>query len=225
MYAKAESVRATTQVEDGQQTRAATERRLVASDERISSILNDCINKIEMVATVHSVLQSHHLFSIEDEILSKALKEHRKLALRLDIQGYKQKPDWKQIGKGKETSGARAHLEKNYKYSVKELLIHIQKHPDVILHLRADLGFEIGESECLLISELRNTQGNLQISMEEDPELAHEKRMSLFYITNMIPLREEVQDTLTELDEQVKLKLYVQKTNFTYICLFSHLLR
>ncbi|XP_068616885.1 dynein regulatory complex protein 10 [Brachionichthys hirsutus] len=178
-------------------------RKLSPDAQCISTILDDCICKVEIVAALDAFLQSSPLSGVVDETFRRALQEHLKLVERLKLQvGPKQNSDKEQKGEGNE-----AQLEKDIKSSVRNLLRHVRDHPDALIGLRAEPGWEIGESERSLISEFRKFQSHvsekLQLSVEEEQELAHCKQVPPSTLANA---EREVSEVLKKIQEMISEK-------------------
>ncbi|XP_068166923.1 dynein regulatory complex protein 10 [Antennarius striatus] len=180
-------------------------RNLPPEAQMISKILEDCINKVEIVGTLDVFLQSNCLSSVKDETFRKLLQKHVILVEKLQV-GSKINSNEEQKGEGKKPR-AKDQLEKDIKDSVRDLLRHVRHHPDALIGLQTEPGLVIGESECSLNSELKVFQTHvwerLQISLEERP---HCKPVSPSTKAIMDSMVEEVTDTIKKVDERISEK-------------------
>ncbi|XP_042276761.1 dynein regulatory complex protein 10 [Thunnus maccoyii] len=173
------------QSEDAQKNHELSQKKLLSHEaRRISIILEKCISKAEIAATLPALLQLDGVSSILDKELSRALEAHKILHERLEtLEGLKQESDGEQEGEIRETKRrARAQLERDVKNSVRDLFRLVRAHPDAFFGLRTELGMKVGESEYTLIRGLKRFHGHiiekLLTSIDEELQLVLAKQVS-----------------------------------------------
>lgn len=173
------------QSEDAQKNHELLQKKLLSHEaRRISIILEKCISKAEIAATLPALLQLDGVSSILDKELSRALEAHKILHERLEtLEGLKQESDGEQEGEIGETKRrARAQLERDVKNSVRDLFRLVRAHPDAFFGLRTELGMKVGESEYTLIRGLKRFHGHiierLLTSIDEELQLVLAKQVS-----------------------------------------------
>ncbi|XP_028269279.1 dynein regulatory complex protein 10 [Parambassis ranga] len=163
----------------------APSKKLSPEAQCISNILEQCISQLEIAAALPTVLCSNSISAIEDQDLSRKLQVHQTLSERL-----------LKLEQGQERKTKRVQLEKHVKFSVRNVLRAFLVHPDAILGLRKKSDMAVGESEGLLIRNLRMFHSymvhSLLTSVKEELQLS--KHLSL--------LKEEEEEE--EEDEEVE---------------------
>ncbi|KAK2902161.1 dynein regulatory complex protein 10 isoform X2 [Channa argus] len=169
------------QSEDSLNNHKGSQKKLLSVEVKcISTILEKCINQVEIAAALLAMLQSDRMPSTVDKDLSKALQEHQILCERLEIlEGLKQDSNREQGGEGSTAEKrARAQLEEDIRNSVRDVLRYIQSHPDAIIGLRLVQGMEAGESESKLIRGLKVLHSHMIEKLLIGPD---EELQSVFY--------------------------------------------
>nr|XP_046243256.1 dynein regulatory complex protein 10 isoform X2 [Scatophagus argus]XP_046243257.1 dynein regulatory complex protein 10 isoform X2 [Scatophagus argus] len=208
--------KARTRFEDGPQVHELTRKKPLSIEaQRISSILENCIAKTEIAATLPAVLQLNSVSGVVDKEFSRALREHQILSERLEtLEGLKQESDGEQEGEaGQESKRARAQFEKDIKNSIKDLLRLVRAHPDAIFGLRLELGMELGEGEYILIRGLEKFH-NLMVekmltSLDEEVQLVLYKQASSspdHDLEHIVSQEEEIATEIKEIDAKISHK-------------------
>ncbi|XP_040010926.1 dynein regulatory complex protein 10 [Xiphias gladius] len=204
--------KAKTQSKDARKNHDLSQKKLLSVEaQRISSILENCISQIEIVAALPTTLRLNSVSSVVDEDLSRALQGHRLLGERLEtLEGLKQESEG-EVGEARKR--ARSRLEKDIKNSVRDLLRLFRAHPDAIFGLKAELGTEVGESEYKLIRGLKMFHSHmverLLTSLDEEVQLVLYKPVSSSPARDqeqMFLLEEEVATAKKQIDAEISLK-------------------
>ncbi|XP_035514144.1 dynein regulatory complex protein 10 [Morone saxatilis] len=187
-------------------------KQLSLEGQRILSILETCISRVEIAAALPAAFRSNSESCVADKELSRALQEHQILVERLEtLEGLKQESDGEQEVEARKRG--RAQLEKDIKNSVRDLLRLVRGHPDAIFGLRAELGMEEGESESVLIRVLQQFHSDMKekllTSLEEELRLAKISKQVISdpaYHLEQIALQEK---QLAQSIEKVDTEMYV----------------
>ncbi|XP_008334959.1 dynein regulatory complex protein 10 isoform X1 [Cynoglossus semilaevis] len=144
--------------------------------QRISRILQNCINQIKIVATLPALLSSCGDSVDLDEKLMRDLKKHQLLSEKLEREILEN--DNQESGEDIEVKKrARVQLEKDVKNSVRDLLRFLRSYPDDLLFLRAEQ--YTGENEGKLIKGLQkfhsNTVDKLLMGLDEESTMVLHK--------------------------------------------------
>ncbi len=207
--------KAKTQSEDTLKSQGLPQKKLLSREaQRISSILENCIRQVEIAAALPAVLRLNSVSGVADKELSRVLREHQILDERLEtLEGLKQESDGEQEGEaGEVRRRTRAQLEKEIKNSVRGLLRLVRAHPDDINGWRAELGMDVGESECMLIRGLGKFHSHviekLLTSLDEELQLVLHKRVSsspiAHHLERIVSLEEGVATAMKEIDAKVR---------------------
>lgn len=210
MSVKGPAVLAETQSEDVLQNQEASQKKLPSSEAQlISSILQNCISKVFIAATLPDLLRLNSLSRVEDEELSKALQRHQVLVERLEtLEGLQQESG------GDEEAGRRrrrAQLEEDVKNSVRDLLRFVGADPGAISGSRAEPGVEVGEDEKMLLRELekfhRQMVEKLLTSPDEELQQVLLSQVCSHAVADLEEFalkEEEVASASKEVDEKVR---------------------
>lgn len=196
--------RTKTQSEDALQSQDKLIGRKMLSREaqRISNILGNCISQIEFAATLPAIAKFSTVSSDIDEGLCGALQKYQTLVKKLGtLEALKTESHEKQ----EEIDGEkRFQLDDDYRNVVRNLLRHARAHP---AHLNAiyDLGakekMELGESESMLIEELKKFHSHMKVklltSVDEELVLCKPVRSS--------PTIENTESKEEEIDAEIEL--------------------
>ncbi|XP_027128722.1 dynein regulatory complex protein 10 isoform X3 [Larimichthys crocea] len=143
------------------------EQHLSPEAKRISNVLKNCIRHVEIAAILPALLQLNSASGIADEELSRALQKHQILEDKM-LESLEQDSDRHQEGNFKK----RAQLERDFKDSVKDVLRVYRNRPDIIDGLMAELDMKVGETENMLIGNLKTFHGHvverMLLSVEEE---------------------------------------------------------
>ncbi|XP_051278823.1 dynein regulatory complex protein 10 isoform X2 [Dicentrarchus labrax] len=190
--------------------RLLLKKRLSLEAQRVLSILETCISRVEIAAALPAALRLNSESSVVDKELSRALREHQILVERLEtLEGLKQESDGEQEGEARKR--ARAQLEKDIKNSVRDLLRLVRGHPDAIFSLRAELGMEEGESESVLIRVLQQFHSNmiekLLTSLDDELQLAKLSKQVIsdpaYHLEEIALQEKEVAESLKTVDTEM----------------------
>ncbi|XP_034728134.1 dynein regulatory complex protein 10 [Etheostoma cragini] len=179
--------------------------------QHISSMLENCISQVEFAAALPAVLRFNSASSVVDKELSRALQEHQILDKSLEgLIGLQQESEEEQEGAFGE---ARAELEKDIKNSVRNLLRLVRAHPDALCGLRTELGVEVGESEDMLISGLKEFHTHVVEQLLTSPD---EELLLLLHnqvssspgqdLEHLVLMEEEVAKSMKQIDEMISEK-------------------
>ncbi|XP_071338936.1 dynein regulatory complex protein 10 [Trachinotus anak] len=189
-------------------------KQLSFEAQRISSVLENCISQIEIVAALPAILHLNSSSSVVDEELSRALQMHQLLVERLE-ESLKQESEDGEDGEARKR--AKARLEKDIKNSVRDLLRLIRAHPGDIFGFR-ERGMEVGESEYKLIRGLKMFHSQMVVklltSLEEDLQLVLYKPASpspAHSLEHMALMEEEVATSEKETDAKISQKKILVK--------------
>uniref|UniRef100_A0A3Q3MB39 Dynein regulatory complex protein 10 n=1 Tax=Labrus bergylta TaxID=56723 RepID=A0A3Q3MB39_9LABR len=207
----------------------------------IAKILENCISEVEFVLTLPAFLKLNSLTCVADTELSRALQEHQTLAERLEtLEGLRQESG------GEQEKGSKERAQQDFKKSVKNLLRLVRARPDVISDFRLEQDMEVGESESILINELKKFHSHMVEKLLTS--VSEELKQTLYKPTSspVIPshtmdlmnsTEEKLSAAITEKDAEVRhlvgiisttcktLKMYLrQKTtnNFFYDIYLTH---
>ncbi|XP_034547025.1 dynein regulatory complex protein 9 [Notolabrus celidotus] len=176
--------------------------------QRILNILENCISQIEFAATLPCILKLGSVSSDVDKGLSRALQEHQTLSERLEtLEGLKNKSNGEQEGiDGKES----AQLEEDFQNSFRNLLRLVRVHPEAISYLRAEQKMEAGESESILIKELKkfhsHAKDKLLTSVDEELQQVLCKSSSSNHLDNIDSQEGKLDADLKKVNEQISEK-------------------
>lgn len=209
MSVKGPAVLAETQSEDVLQNQEASQKKLPSSEAQlISSILQNCISKVVIAATLPDLLRLNSLSRVEDEELSKALQRHHVL-----VEGLETLEGPQQESGGDEEAGRRrrAQLEEDVKKSVRDLLRFVRAELGAISGSRAEPGMEVGEDEKMLLRELekfhRQMVEKLLTSPDEELQQVLLSQVCSHAVADLEEFalkEEEVASASKEVDEKVK---------------------
>nr|XP_057926479.1 dynein regulatory complex protein 10 isoform X2 [Doryrhamphus excisus]XP_057926480.1 dynein regulatory complex protein 10 isoform X2 [Doryrhamphus excisus]XP_057926481.1 dynein regulatory complex protein 10 isoform X2 [Doryrhamphus excisus]XP_057926482.1 dynein regulatory complex protein 10 isoform X2 [Doryrhamphus excisus] len=182
--------------------------RLLSSEaQTISSILENCISQTEIAASlpaVHNIV--HPSAEICDE-LTRALEVHQMLTEKLETSnGLQEEP----CGSSDEECAKRrrrAQLERDFKYSVRDLLRLFRTHPDAVFGFRSEVDTEIGEAEHTLILGLKHFYGHMIVRLQTSPE--EEILLAVETVspdTDMIVKLEEIAAAIEQKDVEISKK-------------------
>ncbi|AWP06991.1 putative IQ domain-containing protein D [Scophthalmus maximus] len=199
-----------TQPEDALKSHDLSEnRQLSVEAQRISRILENCINQLEIAATLPAILRLISDSSVVDEELMRALRKLQLLEKRLERKTLRSLKG----EDGEARKRVKTPLEKDIKDSDRDLLRLLRSHLDAISGLREEQGMEVGESECELIMVLKMFHSHmvdmLQTSLDEDllrvlsKPLSSPPAQDLEHITL---LREEVATAEKQVDAKISQK-------------------
>ncbi|XP_029295147.1 LOW QUALITY PROTEIN: dynein regulatory complex protein 10 [Cottoperca gobio] len=201
--------------EDALKNHLLSQKKLLSLEAQcISNILENCISRVEIVASLPAVLRLNRVSGVVDKQLSRALQEHQLLAKDWRrLEGLKQDSDGEQEG---EVVKAKAQLEQDIKNSVRGLFRLARAHPDARCGLRADLGKEvaIGDSEYKLITGLEKFLSHavekLLTSLDEELHvklvLQNQVSSSPANLAELIVSQQEVATSLKQIDAQISEK-------------------
>ncbi|KAM9360656.1 dynein regulatory complex protein 10 [Symphorus nematophorus] len=208
------------QLEDALQNHEVPEKKLLSPEtQRISSILENCISRVEIAAALPSILQLKSVSSfVDNEKLSRAVEKHQILAERLEkLEVLQLESDGDQKGE----AGVRAQLEEDFEKSVMDLLRLFEAHPDAISDWKSEPGIELGESECMLIVALKKFHSLMMEKLMTSPDSRKEDPQAADELKCIISQQEETAAAIKELDVKIlqekselkKLHLYLGKTD------------
>ncbi|XP_041668169.1 dynein regulatory complex protein 10 [Cheilinus undulatus] len=143
--------------------------------ESILRILENCICQVELTAAFPALLKLNNEGGVADNKLSRALTEHQVLTEKVEaLETLGQESDGKQDGNDNKE---KAELVRDFKNSVRNVLRIAKENPDVINDLKAKQNIEAGESESMLISELKKFHTHMVEKMKtrehEEQEQTH----------------------------------------------------
>ncbi|XP_061906778.1 dynein regulatory complex protein 10 [Entelurus aequoreus] len=145
-------------------------RLLSPEAQSISNILENCISQIEIAASLPAVHKSEHSSAEVRDELTRALEVHQILTEKLEkSNGLNEEPGGppeKELAKRRR----RAQLERDFKYSVRDLLRLFRTHPDAILGFKPDVDMELGDAEHTLILGLKQFHGHMIVRLQTSPE-------------------------------------------------------
>ena len=183
-------------LEDAPQKRDVPQKNLLSPDaQRISKLMENCIARAKLALNLPAIIQWISESGIViDEKFSRAIEQHNRLAGRIESRGEQQEDD-----------GAWAQLKRDFKNTVRDLLRHIEAHPDVIPGWEAQPGNELGEAERTVIRGLEEYHGHMVERMlpSEEPEerLTRKEETEL---KRLIEKEEKMTVAIKELDAQVR---------------------
>ncbi|XP_061841792.1 dynein regulatory complex protein 10 [Nerophis lumbriciformis] len=145
-------------------------RLLSPEAQSISNILENCISQIEIAASLPAVHKSEHPSAEVRDELTRALEVHQILTEKLEkSNGLNEEPGGppeKELAKRRR----RAQLERDFKYSVRDLLRLFRTHPDAILGFKPDVDMELGDAEHTLSLGLKQFHGHMIVRLQTSPE-------------------------------------------------------
>lgn len=184
------------------------EQHLSPEAKRISNVLKNCIRHVEIAAILPALLQLNSASGIADEELSRALQKHQILEDKM-LESLEQDSDRHQEGNFKK----RAQLERDFKDSVKDVLRVYRNRPDIIDGLMAELDMKVGETENMLIGNLKTFHGHvverMLLSVEEErlQEKEEEEAISVAReLEDIVSQEEKITADLKGLDKVVRLQ-------------------
>ncbi|KAM7018944.1 dynein regulatory complex protein 10 [Tautogolabrus adspersus] len=174
-----------------------SEKKLLSPEAAcISKILENCISEVEFVATLPAVLKLNSLSGVADTELSRALHEHQTLAERLEtLEGLRQESG------GEQEKGSKERAQLDFKKSVKNLLRLVRARPDVISDFRAEQDMEVGESESILINELKKFHSHMLEKLLTS--VNEELKQTLYKPTSSPPFPSHILDLINSEDEKL----------------------
>ncbi|XP_061762425.1 dynein regulatory complex protein 10 [Nerophis ophidion] len=182
-------------------------RLLSPEAQSISNILENCISQIEIAASLPTVHKSEHPFAEVRDELTRALEVHQLLTEKMEkSDGFNEEPvgpPEKELAKRKR----RAQLERDFKYSVRDLLRLFRTHPDAILGFKPDVDMELGEAEHTLILGLKQFHGHMIVRLQTSPE--EEILLAVETVspdTDMIVKLEETAAAIVQKDDEISKK-------------------
>lgn len=209
---------------------SSQKKQLSPETQHISSIIENCISKVELAATFPAVLQFNRQESVDTE-LSRVLHEHQVLHERLEeLQGLEQELDGEQEGgeAGAARKRGRARLEKDIQNTARDMFRFFRAHPDAVVCLGKELGMEARETECTLIRGLKMFHScmvaRLLISVDEELQLVLKNKVCPSYAQNLkiiLQQEEEVTAVLNQIEAKVRHQADVEKghiTNQSLVC-------
>ena len=187
-------------------------KKLSLEAQRISSIMEKCISKVEIAAALPYVFQFYDTSAVVDNDLSRALQEHQIFNEKLEkLEGLKHKSDGYQGGETEEAQKREwAQLEKDIKSSVRNVLRRFRVNPNAFTGLRAELDVEVGESESTLIRDLKMFHSCMieRLScLDEEPRPVLSKQLSstsVQSLEHLISQEEKSASTMKEINETVR---------------------
>ncbi|KAM4576819.1 dynein regulatory complex protein 10 isoform 1-T2 [Odontesthes bonariensis] len=201
------SAKETTLMAEGQSEVALLlqKKKLSLEAQRISSIVEKCISKVEIAAALPDTS------GVVDNDLSRALQAHQIISEKLEkLEGLKHKSDGHQEGEAEEArKRERAQLEKDIKSSVRNVLRHFRVNPNAFTGIRAELDVEVGDSESILIRELKIFHSHMikRLScLHEEPQPVLSKRLSstsVQSLEHLISQEEKAAATIKEMNETI----------------------
>ncbi|CAK6966621.1 dynein regulatory complex protein 10 [Scomber scombrus] len=213
--------------QDAQKNHELLRKKLLSLEaQRIIDILENCISKVEIAASLPALLQLDSMSSIVDKELSRALRVHQILHERLEtLEGVRQESEGAQEGEeGEAKWRATAQLERDMKNSVRDLFRLFRAHPDTFFGLKTELGMKVGESEYKIIRELKRFHGHiiekLLTSLDEELQQVLSKQSSSLPAHDMkhiISLEKEMSAAIkqrdVEISEQKELESSLQEND------------
>ncbi|XP_059192492.1 dynein regulatory complex protein 10 [Centropristis striata] len=221
MSTKGATMLAKTRSEDVIKNHEKSQKTLLSFEaERILKVLENCINQVEIVATLPAVLR---LNSVMDKQLSKALQEHQILDEKLEtVEHLKwESGDLEQEGVVRK---ARTQVEKDIKNSARDLLRIVRAKPEAMCGLRAELVkelgdgdnehmLEVGDSERMLIRGLKtfhiDVGQKLMTSLDEEVQQLLQEQEFLSTASDlerMISQEDDKKTIIKGIDENISKK-------------------
>ncbi|XP_060894064.1 dynein regulatory complex protein 10 [Labrus mixtus] len=172
-------------------------RKLLSPEAGCSSkILENCISEVEFVLTLPAFLKLNSLSCVADTELSRALQEHQTLAERLEtLEGLRQESG------GEQEKGSEERAQRDFKKSVKNLLRLVRARPDVISDFRAEQDMEVGESESILINELKKFHSHMAEKLLTS--VSEELKQTLYKPTSSPPIPSHTLDLINSAEEKL----------------------
>ncbi|XP_037114188.1 dynein regulatory complex protein 10 [Syngnathus acus] len=155
------------------------QQRLLSSEaQTVSNILENCISQLEIAASLSAVRQSVCSCDVVQEEFNRILEVHQMLTKSLETSNDLTEVIGGPAGEESARRKRKALLEREFKYSVRDLLRFFRTYPDIIMGLRLEVGMEVGETEYTLIVGLKKFHVHmierLQTTPEEEIRLALE---------------------------------------------------
>lgn len=152
-------------------THEVPQQRLLSPEaQTISNILENCIAQIEIAASLSAVQQLVCSSVDVQEEFTKVLEVHQTLRERLETSNDLKEIKGRPAGEESARRKRKAQLERDFKYSVRNLLRFFRTHPDAISGLRPEVGIEVGETECTLIIGLKKFHVHMIERLQTSPE-------------------------------------------------------
>ncbi|XP_020505562.2 dynein regulatory complex protein 10 [Labrus bergylta] len=162
----------------------------------IAKILENCISEVEFVLTLPAFLKLNSLTCVADTELSRALQEHQTLAERLEtLEGLRQESG------GEQEKGSKERAQRDFKKSVKNLLRLVRARPDVISDFRLEQDMEVGESESILINELKKFHSHMVEKLLTS--VSEELKQTLYKPTSSPFIPSHIMDLMNSTEEKL----------------------
>ncbi|XP_054629965.1 dynein regulatory complex protein 10 isoform X2 [Dunckerocampus dactyliophorus] len=145
-------------------------RLLSPEAQTISSILENCICQIEIAASLPVVRNIVHPSPEICEEFTRTLEVHQMLTEKLETSNGLQKESGGSPEEECAKRRRRAQLERDFKYSVRDLLRLFRTHPEAVMSFRPEVDTEIGEAEYTLILALKHFHGHMIVRLQTSPE-------------------------------------------------------
>ncbi|KAM4746195.1 dynein regulatory complex protein 10 isoform 1-T4 [Anableps anableps] len=199
-------------------------RKLCHEAQRISSVMENCISRVEIAAALPNILEFCAMSGVVDENLSKALQEHQVLEERL------KKLECQKLDELEEKEGEEAkkremvRLKENIKNSVRDVLRLFRVHPNVFWGLKEQVNMEVGENERALIRMLQMFHSYVEKRLCSEKPRVPQRQRPVFLdktLELLISKEEDSVATLKDLDKIIlqndseikKLERYLKEQN------------
>nr|XP_061804035.1 dynein regulatory complex protein 10-like [Nerophis lumbriciformis] len=146
------------------------QRLLSAEAQTVSNILENCISQIEIVSSLSGFSQLACPCGDVEEEFTRLLAAHQMLSERLESSNDFQEIIGGPAGEESARRKRKAQLEREFKYSVRDLLRFFRSHPDTLLGLRPEVSIDVGEMESTLVVGLKKFHVHMMERLQTTPE-------------------------------------------------------